>query len=175
MNQRSSKQSHEKQHTRSCGCETCSAALGYPGCAFDISSRGARPQRRSSHSGDRIFQQSPVGPWQVPVLVQHVWSTNSRQTRLGLLPYNGNAVCCRNRFIAKGRIVIEGTLAEFGEVILAYGVKGNNLYCTVARISRYWHPDCETPYWEDCVYLRRGGTELRNRLWSYSQIADSFW
>ena len=50
-------------------------------------------------------------------------------------------------------MVLEGSLAGFGEISFTYGVSNDTLFCMVGGSPSGCSPRCETPYWQDCVYL----------------------
>lgn len=78
---------------------------------------------------------------------------NKEQISLGRLTYTGNSLLKTEAREHSGCLEVSGQLHGFGGATLVYGISGQTLYCRISARPEGWHPDCKTPYWDDCVYL----------------------
>lgn len=78
---------------------------------------------------------------------------NGFSVSLGKICFNGKQLEQVEISSDKNRLLVTGQLEEFGNIQLIYGLSSGNIFCEVQAEIDGWQPDCNTPYWNDCVYL----------------------
>ena len=78
---------------------------------------------------------------------------NGFSISLGKMCFNGKHLKQTKICAGTDRLLVTGRLEGFGNISLIYGLSSGNIFCEVQAEIDGWQPDCNTPYWDDCVYL----------------------